>query len=353
MGEYVVLKGLSEAELAVPEVTDAALVGGASVDLARSLQFLRPVPRTLVHRAAMAEVFLTDAAAIGGDAFLVAAQWPRDHSLYHPDPSGRTDPLLVAETIRQALVYLAHEYYNVPFGHRFVAYDLDFQITDTSALQVAGAPHAVVLKAQCATEGHRPPRRHGLRMEAVLTVDGEVCGRGGLRFVAVDERTYGLLRARNSVPGERTTAASTSGAGAVATGVPAAAVGRLRGKDCVLERVMPGGEWRMRVDTNHAILFDHPSDHLPLMVAMEGFRQLGHLLVNDHLSEGPDRALAAPYTLVSCAVTCHLFAELDLPLSLAVREDRRVAGAHQLRVDAVQCGQVIAASTMVWAESAP
>ncbi|WP_275543269.1 ScbA/BarX family gamma-butyrolactone biosynthesis protein [Streptomyces sioyaensis] len=311
------------------------------------------MPRTLVHRAAMTEVFLTDAVEVGDDAFLVAAQWPRDHSLYHPDRSGRTDPLLFAETIRQALVYLAHEYYDVPLGHRFVAYDLDFQITDASVLQVAGEPHSVVLQARCATVGHRPPRRHGLRMEAVLTVDGEVCGHGGLRFVAVDERTYCLLRARNSVPGDRAATASAGGGEASATSVSAEAVGRLRGKDCVLERVEPGGEWRMRIDTDHAILFDHPSDHLPLMVAMEGFRQLGHLLANDGLSGDSGRASAAPYILGSCAVTCHLFAELDLPVSLAVREDRRTAGTRRLRVDAVQCGRVIASSTMVWAESAP
>ncbi|MFG2095420.1 ScbA/BarX family gamma-butyrolactone biosynthesis protein [Streptomyces sp. NPDC048612] len=327
-------------------------VGGWSVGAARPLEFLRPVPRTLVHRAAMTEVFLTDAVKVGDDAFLVAAQWPRDHSLYHPDLSGRTDPLLFAETIRQALVYLAHEYYDVPLGHRFVAYDLDFQITDASALRVAGAPHAVVLEARCATVGHRPPRRHGLRMEVVLTVDGEVCGRGGFRFVAVDERVYRALRARNSVPGDHVAPAS-AGTGGSATSVSAEAVGRLRGKDCVLERMEPGGEWRMRVDTDHAILFDHPSDHLPLMVAMEGFRQLGHLLTHDDPSGGLGQAPAAPHTLVSCAVTCHLFAELNLPVSLAVRDDRRMAGARRLRVDAVQCGRVIAGSTMVWAEPLP
>lgn len=323
--------------------------GGAwSADFVQRLDHLRPVPRTLVHRAAMAEVFLTDTAPIGEDHFLVAAQWPRDHALYYPDPLGRTDPLLIAETLRQSLVYLSHEYYDVPLGYRFVAYDMDFEITDPAPLRVRGVPHSVVLDVRCVRVGHRPPRRHGLRLEAELTVDGKVCGRAGIRFIALDERTYQVLRSRStpyaspvSLTGD---AVRTGPGGAEWETVPPTGTGRLRAKDCVLER-SAAGEWRMRIDTDHAILFDHPTDHLPMMASLEGFRQLGHLLVNGGSSD------VGAYSLVSCTTDCRLFVELDAPVSLVVRDDRHDAGTRRLTVDAVQCGKVVTTADLVWAEN--
>jgi len=112
------------------------------------LEFQRTVSRRLVHRAAVAEVFVTDAVVLGEDHFLVGGQWPRDHALYHPDAQRRSDPLLFAETIRQALVYLAHWHYEVPLTHRFVGYDMDFEITDPGALCVGGRPMPVELEAR-------------------------------------------------------------------------------------------------------------------------------------------------------------------------------------------------------------
>ena len=142
------------------------------------LDFERTVARRLVHRAAVAEVFVTDAVVLGDDHFLVGSQWPRDHALYHPDAQRRSDPLLFAETIRQALVYLAHWHYEVPLGHRFVGYDMDFEITDPSALCVGGRPIPVELEARWQWTDRRPPRRYGARLEVTLSVGGSLAHRG-------------------------------------------------------------------------------------------------------------------------------------------------------------------------------
>ncbi|MFJ5886091.1 ScbA/BarX family gamma-butyrolactone biosynthesis protein [Kitasatospora cineracea] len=316
----------------------------------------------MVHRAAVAEVFLTDAVRVGEDRFLVAAQWPRDHALYHPDRAGVSDPMLFAETIRQTLVYLAHEFHGVPLSHRFIGGDMDFEITDPEALRVGAAPVPVVLETRWAFEGAWTPKRYGMRIEAVLTVDGRPCGRGSLRVVAVDERRYGLLRGRSDAMGAALSRALLPPEDYGVHRMPPAAVGRLRAKDSVLARGAGAGEWGLELDLDHAILFDHPSDHAPLMALLEGFRQLGHHLALGaggrgrpaweaaaDLAAGPDAA--APPRLLSLTTACLAFGELDRPIRLVVREDRpdqARPGVRRLGIDAVQGDCTLAASTAHW-----
>jgi hypothetical protein len=315
-----------------------------------------------VHRASVAEVYLTDAVALGQDGFLVAAQWPRDHALYHPDGNGCVDPLLFAETIRQALVYLAHQYYGVPLTHRFVGRDMDFEITDPGLLKVGGTPLPVVLEVAWAWVDHRPPQRYGMRIEAVLTVGDVPCARGSLRVVAVDEKRYGLLRRRGARPAGPGGPDRAGGPGrpggpgrvdrvAQAERLPAHRVGRLRAKDSVLKSVGRPGEWDLELDLGHAILFDHPTDHVPLMVLLEGFRQLGYL----QTSEG---GAAVARMLTGASVDCLAFAELDAPIRLVMTQHRLPADAGSpalLRVEAIQSGVLLSAASMSWApaSSAP
>ncbi|MFF6997576.1 AfsA-related hotdog domain-containing protein [Streptomyces sp. NPDC008313] len=139
------------AGMTVPRLGDngrSRQAGGAAPADRSRLSFLQPVPRHMVHRAAIAEVFLTDAVRTGEHSFLVAAQWPRDHALYSPGSDGASDPLLFMETIRQSLVYLAHAFYGVPLTHRFIGFGSEFEITDPAPLRIGGEPVPVVLEAQ-------------------------------------------------------------------------------------------------------------------------------------------------------------------------------------------------------------
>ncbi|MFE4855863.1 ScbA/BarX family gamma-butyrolactone biosynthesis protein [Streptomyces sp. NPDC056670] len=307
-----------------------------------ALSFQQPVPRHLVHRASVAEVLLTDSVRLDDSRFLVAAQWPRDHALHNPDATGRTDPLLFAETIRQMFVYLPHTYFGVPLTHRFIGDRLNFDLDDAAPLRVGAAPLNVVLEAEWRWEGNRPPNRYGMRLDVALTIDGKVYGRGMISGIAVDERRYSLLRRRK---------ADELAAGDAVRRLPVApaAVGRLRDKDCVLAQgFLNGGardgSWWLRVNTDHPIFFDHPSDHVPLMVAMEGARQLGHVLVH----EGNP---GAPLALVSAQVECLAFGELDLPTRLVVEEADEPTGdpsLRRLRVGAYQNGRPFVTVTTLW-----
>ncbi|MBM7171633.1 gamma-butyrolactone biosynthesis protein [Streptomyces sp. G44] len=311
---------------------------------APALTFLRPVARELVHRSSIAEVFVTDGCRTSGSRFSVAAQWPRDHALYHPDEQGLSDPMLFAETIRQAMLYVAHEYCEVPLGHRFVGRDLSFDITDPAALRITGVPVPVILEAEWTWEEGRP---RGARLDVRLLAAGKPCGTGTIRVFVMDDRRYGLLR-RMAWGGDAPPVLAVD-VGAAAPLVPPRRVGRLRWKDCVLERCWPDGDWRLRLDRDHAVLFDHPTDHVPLMVLMEGFRQLGHLCVHEQVGEAlDDRA----YALVGAQVECAAFAELDTPIRLLVEQSvpgATAADAFRLRVAALQGDTLLARADMAWA----
>ncbi|MDQ0596084.1 hypothetical protein QF037_000429 [Streptomyces canus] len=305
-----------------------------------SLKFLQPVSRQLVHRAAVAEVFITDAMQVGKDRFLVGAQWPRDHALYYPDDQGVSDPLLLTETVRQALVYLAHEYCGIPLGHRFVGSDTHFEITDHEALVVGDTPLHVTLDVQWSWVAHRPPRHFGMQVDAVVSVAGRDCARAGLSVYAVDERLYRRLRWRGTEEQGRDKAARV-GHGA-ATRLPAADVGRLRAKDSVLGRT-EAGEWRLLVDLHHAVLFDHPGDHIPLMVTLEGARQLGHRLF--HRRDAPAGAV-----LRAVRMDCPAFADLDEPVRLCADLQPPVPASDvtRLRITAAQGETTVATVAMEW-----
>lgn len=313
--------------------------GAAAVDA--SLKFLQPVSRQLVHRAAVAEVFITDALPVSEDRFFVGAQWPRDHALYCPDTQGMSDPLLLTETVRQALVYLAHEFRGIPLGHRFVGSDTHFEITDHEPFLVGDTPLHVTLDVRWTWMANRPPRRFGMRVDAVVSVAGRACARAGLSVCAVDEGLYRRLRWRGAEEQGREPAARTGHGTAIR--LPAADVGRLRAKDSVLGRTETG-EWRLLVDLHHAVLFDHPGDHIPLMVTLEGARQMGHCLVHRH------QDTLAGAVLRSVRMHCPAFADLDEPVRLCAELQPPAVGsdATTLSVAAVQREETVATVTMEW-----
>lgn len=155
------------------------------------LRFSQPVPRGLVHRSSVAEVFITDGARREGSGVAVAAQWPRDHALYHPDHGGLSDPLLFAETLRQAHFYTAHTYFEVPLDHHFIGRQLQFEITDPAALRVGDAPLKVVLEGEWTWVADHPTlvsRRADARLDVQLVVNGTACGRGMARGLLVNDR---------------------------------------------------------------------------------------------------------------------------------------------------------------------
>ncbi|MEU9602085.1 ScbA/BarX family gamma-butyrolactone biosynthesis protein [Streptomyces sp. NPDC048109] len=298
------------------------------------------VPRTLVHKRAVSEVFVTDAVRQGPGRFAIAAQWPRDHVFFQPGAEGTSDPLLWIETVRQAGIYLSHRFYDVPLNHPFVLASLDFSLEDAQPPTHVPAPHAVRLDTTCDVKA-QDARRLSMALEAVVSVDGRTRGRVGLTWQAVDPRRYDVLRRRNSPPSENADAPAIAGAVAL----PPEAVGRRYDRDVTLASALGTARaWNLRLDPGHPVLFDHACDHIPGMALLESFCQASALT-----SVGSGGPAPRVWTLQSGSVHFTCFGEPDLPVVITARPEPAAPGrpgTRGSRVAAIQGDRPLASAVL-------
>ncbi|AQS65697.1 ScbA/BarX family gamma-butyrolactone biosynthesis protein [Streptomyces pactum] len=251
------------------------------------------VPRELVHRAAVAEVMLTDWKRLDDTHFAMAAQWPRSHSFFTP-VGVHHDPLIAAETIRQIGALLAHAEFGVPFGHQFLMEELTLTVRPEQ-VRTGRAPAALDLDVTCTEVRTRGRRLSGLRYETTILREGRPAATGQISFTALAPAVYRRLRPEHVF---------SAGHRPIPLTAPVApqSVGRLSPADVVLSPTGDPDRWQLRVDTRHPVLFDHQVDHVPGMVLLEAARQAATAVLH--------RPSLLPAGL-TCAFT--KYAELDLP----------------------------------------
>ncbi|MGW5153696.1 ScbA/BarX family gamma-butyrolactone biosynthesis protein [Rhodococcus koreensis] len=256
--------------------------------------------RRYVHRQAVAEVFLTDCVELPEpNVFAVAAQWPRLHGFYRAR-DGLYDPMLLAETLRQAAIYLAHSRYRVPLNRRFVMQDLHVR-AHLDALEVGAVAADVTATATLSDLVYRGEALSSFRVELRFRLADREIGSASGVAVALSPSAY--TRARWGAAGPRTPGPARCG-----TATPPAVVGHVEDRHVVLGRQCAPGEWELRVDVTHPVLFDHPLDHLPGMLLLEALRQ------------SAVAALQAPDAhLETIDAVFHRFAELDQRATVRVR----------------------------------
>ncbi|MGY3337654.1 hypothetical protein ACVW0K_003753 [Streptomyces filamentosus] len=306
---------------------------------AREMSFERTVPRTLVHRASVNEVFVTDGSPVGPGRALIAAQWPRTHALFHPCDRGHSDPLLLVETFRQAGIYAAHRYNEVPLGHHFVFCDLDIDIVDPSALKTGGLPLQVILDGTYALDPDKPvtPHRSQARFTAEVEVAGRPCARISGGLIVLSPRAYRALRARR--PGRDAPEAALP---PEAAPVAAALVGRTDPQNVLLSVLpdAPRGEFLLRLDPDHAGYFEHACDHVPGVALIEAFRQAAHLTAQQRTG--------GPVLLSTATIAFDRYAELEAPVTFTLEEPAppRPDG-HRSRLTATQGGTAVGHADLV------
>jgi hypothetical protein len=310
---------------------------------APELRFDATVPRALVHRAAVAEVFPTDAVALGGDRFLVAAQLPRTHAFFNDAVLPYYDVLLGLETARQAGVLVAHRFYGVPTDSAFVLDDVEFTVTDAEAARIGPRPARLVLDVRIGERTHRRGTLATLRFAVDATIDDAVYARGRGAMLFLPRDTYRRLRAR---VGRAPDACPAARGAAVAP----AAVGRRDERNVVLgpprRGPAPGSiVSELVVDQRHPCLFDHPLDHVPGMLLTEGCRQAALFAAVQATGRPPEAIVTA------CAIRFERFAELDAPVRCVAtpgaevaRPDGRVAVPVDVRLE--QDGRAVAAARL-------
>ncbi|MEU7488957.1 ScbA/BarX family gamma-butyrolactone biosynthesis protein [Streptomyces sp. NPDC042319] len=274
---------------------------GYDTDLTHLRALTTTVPREYVHRSAVTEVFLTGWRGDGTDAWTVDAQWPRAHSFYGP-AHGLHDPVMMAETARQAGLLLNHVGHGVPLGHTVAWGSVRYTVAP-EALKVAGTPADVEVRVRDHDAVRRGSRLSGMRQTFDAYRDGRPLGRTECTFTCLTPAVYRRLRgpyadldhalSRVLAPGEP---------------LRPALVGRDREADVVLSPADGTGRWQLRTDITHPVLFDHPVDHVPGMLLVEAARQAAYATV------GPGRWTA---TAMDCSFA--RYAELDAPTWIRAR----------------------------------
>ncbi|MGW1050706.1 ScbA/BarX family gamma-butyrolactone biosynthesis protein [Streptomyces sp. CG4] len=275
------------------------------------MQFARTLPKELVHRAAIAEVFLTDAERHSDDEVLLAAQLPRLHAFYDDTLGPRThhDPMLLFEACRQGIFVVAHSYFGVPLGHKFLLRTVEFEMPDPAALASGATPTEAVIAACIERRIRSRAGVTGLRLRFTVTIGAREAMLARIDYSWMPPEDWTRLRAGQrealglpelpvALPGPR---------------IDPALVGRSDPANVVISSPRTPGDGirtaRLVADTMHPTLYDHWVDHVPGMLELEAFRQLA---VNAAVAAGTVRAATALPVALTARFRC--FAEMDLPL---------------------------------------
>ncbi|MFF9315380.1 ScbA/BarX family gamma-butyrolactone biosynthesis protein [Streptomyces sp. NPDC014748] len=292
------------------------------------------VARQLVHKHHAAEVLLTGWRRLGQDRFVVSARWPGNHGFYAVRHS-RHDPLLLSETVRQSFPLLAHEAYDVPFGHHLVWETYAWRL-DPLALRADGSDAEVELRVRAREVGRRRGGVALLSLAYDVVREGIPLAAASSRFTIQAPAVYRRLRgARADQAAIRPIPAPPA--------VPAASVGREDPCDVVLAPADTGERWQLRVDTGHRVLFDHPVDHVPGMLLLEAARQAARA------------ARGRPAGCVTAMDTrFHRYAELDAPTWIeARRTGADAAGRTRLAVTGRQGDHTVYSCAVTLDETKP
>ena len=297
---------------------------GLEDDLA-VLSFESTVPRRHVHRQAISEVFLTDCVrGPGPDRFVLGAQWPRLHGFYR-SRAGRYDPMLLAETLRQCVIYLAHTRYRVSLGQRFVMQTIEIT-AELERLVIGAGAAEVTITAVVSDVRRRGSQVTALSAALEFTIAGRRVGSGRGRTAVLTAEEYDTVRWGAGGP-------RTLGPVPGRTPVDPTAVGVQVVGDVVVGATARPARWRVLPDLSHPVLFAHPSDHLPGMLVLEAARQAVRAECG---------APEADPVLISAQF--HRFVELDVPAEMVVSGvEKEPAGAH---VVLEQRGMAMATATL-------
>lgn len=308
---------------------------------AATLGFSSTVPRSLVHREALTEVFLTDYQP-HGDGLSVAAQLPRTHSYYNDHASNHAlyDPLVIMEVLRQCGILVSHCLLDAPQESSMVFDSATLDVLDMRPLRVGARPTHVTVDFQPEQVKRRGGRASGAVFRASVSVGGAVVARGCLEWRWMTRRTWQALRERARASLDLTPRAHLTG-----LRLPTDLVGRGSARNVVLAGAEAEGDQvtgHVVVDRDHPGLFDHPLDHISGALMFEAFRQTA-------LYAASEVHGLAPRGLVVTSVATEFLrvGEFELPTDCRARVGAAGADGVVVTMDMVQEEHTIATARFV------
>lgn len=252
-----------------------------------SLSFDRTVPRNLVHRRSVGEVFLTDARRIAADRVQIGAQLPTSHTYFHDHTNlNSLDPLLLMEICRQANIATAHM---LEVSYDTTLISQNFCMADISIDVPLGHPLDVGIDSIFEwTKFRRGIPRAGECRQELYIKDRLICRYSG-KGILVSSTELDNLRSYD----ESGVIKSTESLVDVAypDAIPPYMVGRTNPLNVVLTDLSKNSDKisaTISPRMANLALFDHNYDHFTMQIVTEACRQIATFAFLDHHSSIED-----------------------------------------------------------------
>jgi len=253
--------------------------------LSDCLHYDQTVPKKMVHRAAINEVFITSGRRIADSQFECAAQLPRTHTYFndHIHQTKYYDILLFVEVFRQASIYISHAFLNVAVTDKFIYSSGNTHILSRETLVVNDCPTNARVSIEVLDEHIRQGVRSGVTLELVIIIDGVAVAQERVALKWINSASWDRMRQK----GMATIPNPFNHDIQLPPPIDPAHVGRELKSNVVLgkkfDRSKENISTQVIVNQTNAGLFDHALDHIPGMLIMEAFRQTSLLLVKQSL----------------------------------------------------------------------
>jgi 3-hydroxymyristoyl/3-hydroxydecanoyl-(acyl carrier protein) dehydratase len=326
------------------------LSDGASIDPTVHLSVEQTVRRSLVHKRSLENVLLTEVRACGDDRFLCAGRVPTAHRFFND--AGRTphrDILFYTELGRQASLAISHASLNVSAEDMFVFEGSQAAVTDAAwKTPCHSAPDLVVVEVRI----REMTRRRNDALSRVVADHRMWIGEAQV-FQGTGAWTMqpaALFHRLRRMSPTRTAGARSDGSQFAVTHT--ADRGRPEDAGNVVisrpESIDNGTAYTssLVVDYRHPYFFDHPCDHIPGMLLLEGCAQVALAAFSESTSIPPGTFGVGAYD-----VNFAQFVECGVPTALTARvhaagPDAGGVLASTVQVDISQQNVVAGTATM-------
>jgi hypothetical protein len=176
----------------------------------------------------------------------------------------------VVETLRQLTVLIAHTQLGVPLDRRFLMTNMSVSMTRDAGPDPS-RPAEVTIVASISEVRTGGQGITALLATAVFLTNGNKIAEGTARARIVAPEAYNRIRSGRRI---------TNGHRNVSPVSPDR-VGHVSAWNVVLGERDAAGCWPLHADVSHPILFDHPLDHIPGVLLIEGVRQALRMAVPD------------------------------------------------------------------------
>lgn len=315
---------------------------------AADLTFDQPVPRGVVHKSGIGEVFLTDCVQLTPEQFAIAGELPRSHAFLSDHAAAPRGAALMAavELFRQSVYVVSHGHWGVPLDAKYVLRGFHARLTPHGAALDPARPTPVIIDAHVAEAFTYRGARCGARMELELVaVDGPSLGSFEISFSWMSPARWEAMRAKGGANDGAPPAAPPREASPPAGLVAPEAVGRSHPSNVVLADPVVAADGRvtgvLRTDPYHVPLYDHPGDHVSGMALAEGWRQLALWAAVEHLGCTPADLVVDDFACAFSAV-----AEFDWEVTCVAEVKVSAVGITMVQITAAHDGAAVGHATL-------